>query len=211
MSIAAPILVYRSARVARSTAMPRNSNYLRNVVAWTVAPAVLLFKWHSMERPFEELGLAAGVLNASWLVLISTTIAVSAYFLITRTVWGQNRLLGPAFDRNSLHTPGMPEKPAEIPGFAILELAETVSDELIYRAFLWFYLQTFLGTVAAVLIMIAIYVGSEAYRGPAGMARAAVMALGNSALLLMSGAIWAGVAVQLGWRAARTTAVVSRW
>jgi len=211
MAVAAPVLVYRSARNTSSPRMARNRNYLRNVVAWLVAPVVLMYKWSTLDRPFSDLGLAAGIVDISWLAGISIGIAVAGFVLTKRTQWGRDQLMGAARNRRSLHTPGLPRSPGELGNFALLELAETTSDELIYRAFIGFYLHTFFGAAVAVTLMIVIYVGSEAYRGRAGMTRAAVLGLVNSVLLLFSGAIWAGVAVQLGWRAARTAAVVSFW
>lgn len=211
MALAVPVLVYRSARNSGSPGMTRNRNYLRNVIAWLVAPVVLIYKWIMLDRPFSELGLAAGIIDISLLVGISIGIAVAGFVLTKRTQWGQDQLMGAARNRRSLHTPSLPRGPRELGNFALLEVAETTSDELIYRAFIAFYLHTFFGAAVAVPLMILIYVGSEAYRGRAGMTRAAVLGLVNSALLWLSGAIWAGVAVQLGWRAARTAAVVSIW
>jgi len=211
MSIAAPLLVYRSARNAQPPTMTRSRNYLRNVVAWLAAPVVLLYKWIALDRPLEDLGLAAGVVDATWLAGISVATAFVGFMVATRMQWGQKYLFAAAVSRNSLHTPRMPRGPEELGNFTLLELAETASDELIYRAFIGFYLYTFLGTAAAFTLMIVIYVGSEAYRGRAGMTRAAVLGLVNSTLLFFSGAIWAGVAVQLGWRTARMAAVINSW
>lgn len=213
LAIVVPIVVLRNARRTAASgsapALSREKNYRRNVVPWSVPVLILLYKWFGYGRPFGDLGLSFESPELLFAGLALLAALLISFFVASRTGLGRNYLMASAYARSGLHTPAVPKTKKEIPSFLALDLAETVSDEVVYRAFMLFYLSTYLPLPAAALIAVLIYVFSESFRGPAGMARAAVLGGTNMTLLVVAGSLWYPIAIQLGWRLARITTIAT--
>ncbi len=182
--------------------MDRVKNYHRNLIPWSIPPALLLYKWWDLERPFSQLriDISPEILMFSGFVLV-ITLALSL-LIATKLSMGK-ALMVSAYARRGLHTPEVPRKSSELPHFFALDLAESFSDEVIYRAFMLFYLSAFLPIWLAASVAITIFAFSEMYRGHKGVIRALALGAISMAFLILSHSIWLPIAFQLGWRAAR--------
>ena len=172
----------------------RIAGYRETIAIWLVAALALGVLWVTTGREWSALGMRLS--NPPKFVL-----GVALSLSIVALMWWQLRLMmSKVFDgqvtRDSLrnHIGGtealVPGTQREHRWFRALSINAGITEELIYRGFLLWYLEPMVGLPIAVALAIALFAFGHCYQGLKQLPGIAVAAGVMVALYLISGSIW---------------------
>ena len=197
--VAIPLYVWRTyepwiAEIEVRGEPARLGGYKETILIWFVAALALFGLWIGAGREWSALGLrfsdpsrfAVGAVLGLGIVLL---------------LWWQlrvqlPRVLGGTVTRHALKAQ-MGQAEALIPGtrrerfwFRLMSLNAGVTEELIFRGFLLWYLEHFVGLPVAVVLTIVLFALAHSYQGLKQLPGIALAAGLMMALYLISGSIW---------------------
>ena len=156
------------------------------------AACIILFGvWIWQDRPFVDLGLVPGELSGVLAGLGIVLLITAAFFrglMKTRAMDDHER-------REAAETLGdlvhfLPHDAREYRYFAALSLTAGFVEEIIYRAFLFWYLGMFMPLWAVVIVSSILFGLAHSYQGLGGMLKVTLMGLAAALLYVVSGTIW---------------------
>ncbi len=155
------------------------------VLQWTLLGATLLV-WRYAPRPWTALGLAVPPGLAS---LLGLGITLLVFALLAQQWLAVQRLDTKGFEGLAAQVEPvrelMPHTRAEYRGFQALAITAGVCEEVLYRGYLIWYLETGLGRWPAVLVAGVAFGVAHFYQGTAGVLKTGVIGI-------LAGALYAG-------------------
>ena len=177
----------------------RIAGYRETIVIWVVATLALLALWISHGRPWSELGLR---LSEPARLAVGLALSVGLVLLVLRAVRGALATSQAADLTREALRDQLGDKEALIPTtrrerlwFRAVSINAGISEELIFRGFLLWYLEPWVGLPFAVVIAIGLFALAHLYQGWANLPAIAVVAALMFALYLISGSIWLPIVV----------------
>ena len=106
----------------------------------------------------------------------------------------------------------LPHTTSELPAWLLASLTAGFCEELLFRAFLVWIFQPFVGVWIAAAVALAVFVVAHAYQGAKGMIQCAVLGAILTAIMLLSHSLWPAVALHaaIDWMAGWTAWLVLR-
>ncbi len=181
-------------------------NYLRNTIVWLVVAIIVpYFVTEKAGKSLSEIWLDYTAWTASDFYLAGAfgLLAVLLTFLATLPSQGRKILVSDLWKRNTKHQPPLPISKNEIIAYPLLEVAEAISSEVVYRAFIIYYLANFLPIYVAAALSVPIFIWSEMFRGRSEALLAGAYGAVCAALLVSTGNIFAPLFFVLGFRLVR--------
>ena len=197
--IVIPVYVWRSyeswlADVGARGEPARVAGYRETIVIWVLAVLALAGLWIGTGREWSELGLRLSDPSRFGL-------GAALGLAIVVLIWWQlrvllNRVLGDTVSRDDLRSQ-MGQAEAMIPGtrrelawFRLMSLNAGITEELVFRGFLLWYLEPYVGLPLAVVLAIVLFALAHSYQGFRQLPGIAIAAGLMVALYLLSGSIW---------------------
>ena len=185
-------------RIAADPGLARTREYLWTMVLqWGLALALIGW-WVQTPRPFTEIGVAYPE-GAAWWWTVGISAAAMAFF-----AW-QARVVATSPDaqaqvREQLATQAsvrliLPTTPGEVRVFAALAITAGFSEELFYRGYLLWYLQSWWPGAGAILAAIVVFGAAHAYQGARGILLTALAGAAAMAAYLLTGSLLAPIAL----------------
>lgn len=162
--------------VAEKKPNAKKNAYLETILIQWLLVASVLVVWLWKERSFASLGLAA-VWNERF-ILANLFVLAACVFLVWQ--WIQVRKLKgniPDSLRNQLKaiTEILPDTAAERSLFMVLAVTAGICEEILYRGFLIWYLESYADFILAVAVSILVFGLGHAYQGRAGILKTGAM------------------------------------
>jgi membrane protease YdiL (CAAX protease family) len=198
IAIALPIYSYRSWQSFKRHLANKKPFVLRNgyietiAIQWSLA-IFLIFWWFYASRDFSDLGL---VFNLNYRTYISFAIAIlGSVFLTAQWIQLTNLKEIPDSLKKQIEPVAdlLPASPAERKLFIAVAITAGLVEELIYRGFLIWYLNSYLHWTIAALFSVLIFGYAHAYQGKSGFIKATVVSILMAALLLWSRSLLAPI------------------
>jgi len=170
---------------------PRLKIYARSVASQLLLVVCVAVLWWTRGRPFSALGLDLPLTFEGEMGLVVA--ATSAVVLITYLLSVLPRLDGERrarFLERLSQSKIAPRTPREALAFAPVALSAGISEELVYRGFLFWFLTPGIGLTASVAASAVIFGAGHVYQGWRGMASTAGVGLLLGALYAVSGSLW---------------------
>jgi membrane protease YdiL (CAAX protease family) len=192
--VAYPLIAWRSfpafvKKVRRYGARARIAGYKQTILFWDIAGLALIAVWLVYERSWAELGIRAAMPGqlAAGLGVGAVLVAVILMQQYRRIKTGLSaellaRQLG---DLEAF----MPRSGREQRWFRVVAVNAGVTEELIARGFLLWYLEPLIGMVWGPLLAVVAFAGAHAYQGLRQMPGLLVASAAFVALYLVSGSL----------------------
>jgi membrane protease YdiL (CAAX protease family) len=168
----------------------RRNAYRRAIIGQWVFAAIALALWIATGRPWAALGVlppaSRARLFASGVIvgLVALFVAVQL-FTVRRATPSERHALRP---RLGSYTFLLPNTRREYGWFLVLATTAGICEELLYRGYLIWVLQPFLGAVGAVLASVVLFGAAHAYQGRTGAIKATI-----------AGAVMGAIVVGCDW------------
>lgn len=163
--------------------------YRRGIIAQWVCAAIVVAMWIGFDRSWTDLGLAPSHGLQLWggiaLAVIVVGLAAQQARAIGRVTPERRAQIRPAFASVEFL---LPHTRDEARAFMVLSLTAGVCEELVYRGFLVWVLQPYVGVVGAMALGVALFAVGHAYQGKRGILKTA--AAGVVMSLIVIGAGW---------------------
>ena len=167
-----------------------------------VLTAVVLGGWWYAAHPWAQLGLSIQLTWQFWVVL-AIAVAYSAAMAaqcVAALRTPESRHKGRAAFGEAAFI--MPHSRGEMRSYMVLAVTAGVCEELLYRAFLIWYVTQFTGTTAlglaaAVTISSIAFGAGHLYQGPVGAGKTAGFAAVAGTLYVISGSVWIVMALHV--------------
>jgi membrane protease YdiL (CAAX protease family) len=178
------------AAVDAGRADARRNAYRRAIIGQWFFAALAVLLWATTRRPWRGLGVLLPSSPTRLLVSV-LLVAIVALFVAVQTTSVRR---APADVRRSLrprlgsYTFLLPHTPREYRWFLCLAVTAGVCEELLYRGYLVWVLQPFLGLGGAVVASVVLFGAAHAYQGRAGAIKATI-----------AGAVMGVIVVACGW------------
>lgn len=175
--------------IRRGGETARIAAYRRTVLSWIVHALLLAALWMAFDRPWGDLGLrpsSPGQLAAGFVLGTVMIVALRAGFES-----GTLQSLGRAgIEKNfSDLAEFFPRSAAEERWFRIVSVNAGITEELIFRGYLLWYLTHFMSTVWAAAVTVVVFALAHSYQGAKQLPGIALMATWLIALYLLSGSL----------------------
>lgn len=156
---------------------------------WTMT-AVIAALWVRAARPWQPIGL---VLPLGWRLGVSVALAAAVWMLFRAQLRKIRSLDGAKLDRIRARTtdvaPLIPRNPTEFAWFVPVGISAGICEEFIFRGFLIWAFQPWLGLWGAALASTVSFGLVHSYQGPAGATRAGVVGAVFALLTIALGSI----------------------
>jgi len=162
------------------------------VLQWSLS-AVTLVVWAWRGRSWAALGLMPRATPAA---LALAVLAVAGIVLVAfqrRRTLSSTAALGHVRDQLGHVERMLPRRPAELRRFYALAVTAGVCEELLYRGYLFWYLEQWIGLAPAVAVATAIFGFGHLYQGRRGVLTTALVGLVLGVLYLVSGSLYLGM------------------
>jgi len=185
--------------------------YIRNTIVWLIVAAFV---------PYLVVEKAGNPLSAIWLdynswnssdFLLGGLFGLGATGLVligALNATGRKILVSNLWSRNTKHQPRLPTKKPEFLAYPLLEVSEAFSAEVVYRAFVIYYLAHFMPVYFAAALSVPIFIWSEWFRGRTEALIGGLYGLFCAVLLLATNGILAPLFFSLGLRFCRLALAV---
>lgn len=87
----------------------------------------------------------------------------------------------------------MPRSPQDLRWFSAVSVTAGICEELLYRAYLLWYLGHWMGAVPAVVVAALVFGVGHFYQGPPGMLRTGIVGAAFAGIYRLSGSIFPGM------------------
>lgn len=176
--------------VAEKKPNAKRNAYLETILLQWLLSAAVLGIWIFKERSFAALGLDA-VWNQRF-ILANLFVIAACTFLVWQ--WLQVRKLKgniPDSLRKQLKSIAeiLPDSPSERKLFMVLAVTAGICEEILYRGFLMWYVESYTGLTLAVVISILVFGLGHAYQGRAGILKTGAMGALLVGIYVVSGSL----------------------
>ncbi len=166
-------------------------DYKQSIVWLTGLGLVCLLNWVFQGRGAAELGLNLGSPDLLWvagivLALLGLGLTQMQSIQLRRNPEARAELMSQLDGFDFL----LPRTVLELRWFNGLSLAAGIWEELLYRGFLIWYLQHWIGPVPALLVSSLAFGLAHSYQGAANIPRTAVIGLWLGGVFLLTGSLW---------------------
>lgn len=180
-----------AARMRAGEVIDRHELYNETLVLEWSAVGVLLAIWWWLSRPFGWLGMnsSSGWGFAAGCVMLGVAVAALSYGIrIARRADNDERVRV----RTTLGelTKFIPDSAATFRHYVLVSVTAGICEEIIYRGFLFWYLDAFLPLWAVVLVSSVIFGLAHSYQGARGMARVTLIGIVFGGFYWLTGSIW---------------------
>jgi membrane protease YdiL (CAAX protease family) len=162
---------------------------LAMVTQWTLT-AILIAHWIWLDRPW----LGLGVVPALTWGALGITLGLALMIVILVTQWRRAGNREPALERareRMKHVEALlPHTLAERRMFFALSITAGICEELLFRGFMIWYLQNWIGLIQAALLSSVLFGLGHAYQGVRGIAQTTLVGAFMACVFLLSGSIW---------------------
>jgi uncharacterized protein len=181
-------------RVTLQPAKARRIYWAQFMLIMWACSALVIGLWIAQDLPMSALGLAMPV---GWRLWAPAIPIVALVCLQIQTAFKVARLptQGKARLRDQTGSTGLilPHAASELPAFLAVSLTAGFCEELLFRGFLIWILQPFLGVWIAAIASLAVFALGHAYQGTAGMIRSAVAAAVFTAIVVVTRSLWPAI------------------
>lgn len=171
--------------------------YQKVILTWASFAAILCAYWFMSGRAFSDLGFRSSSVTE---LMVGLLLGGAFSLFIWFQVRGVSQILKGGDERKS-GLEGiiefMPRSKREERWFHWVSLNAGISEEMIYRGFLIWYLLHLVGTVWAALIAVIAFTYAHAYQGVKQLPGIALAAIVMVALYLISGSLWLPILVHI--------------
>jgi membrane protease YdiL (CAAX protease family) len=169
--------------------------YQRTIAMLVVLAALCLANWFFQGRGASTLGLGAGATGLRWaagaaLALLGLGLTGMYAVRVDRDAEAR-ATLRTQFDRFTFL---LPQTSRELRWFRGVALTAGLCEETLYRGFLIWYLQHWMGVVPALLASSVAFGLAHSYQGAASIPRAAIIGLWCGGIFLLTGSLWLAMA-----------------
>jgi len=165
--------------------------FQETIVRDCLALTVFLVFWYAVDRPIAELGFTIPGGVGFWVSLLVVLVALVAIFYSSKSLDNATeKELDQARDKLGSLQFFLPRKSAHLKYFYALSFIAGVSEEIIYRGFVIWYLSAFVPIWAALIGSAVIFGLAHSYQGVSGFFRTGCAGLLMAALYILSGSIW---------------------
>lgn len=175
-------------RVAAGVQNARRNAYWRTFGGLWVLAALAVLLWARERREWSGLGL---VPPHWWRLLVGAVMVGLVLVLVLRQNAAVRRLSDEQRARLVKRVAGLeymiPRTPQEYRWFVVLSWTAGICEELLYRGFLTWLFASYLGGLAAILIVAALFGLAHAYQGGRGIIKTGIVGLVMGLVVLSSG------------------------
>ena len=186
---------YRRLMHAEAVDLPRvRLSLYRQAMAiqWALTAAVLLV-WELRSRDWGVLGLVPRATPAA-LVLAALAVAAVVVVVVQRRRTLASRQAMEHVRHQLRHVERMlPHGPIELRRFFALAATAGICEELLYRGYLLWYLERWIGWVPAIAVAAVIFGFGHLYQGRRGILTTALVGIVFCAIYLVSGSLYLGM------------------
>lgn len=167
----------------------RVSDYLQTIVAFSAFAVWLLIMWASGGREWSDLGISAGEIGPQLIAFAIALAALALFILPIRSVAKDparhDEIKGQMGEFSLL----MPRSPREVKWFTGVSINAGVTEELIFRGYLIWYLEHFVSLYWAAAIALALFALAHLYQGLKQLPGIVLVSLVPLALYLYTGSL----------------------
>ncbi len=178
-------------RIAAGEPADRSRRYWQTIGMEWLSLAILFAVWIDASRSFEMLGFVLPSGTGFWISAAAVTVSVLLMFLSGSRA---SRLTQAQRDehRRSFGDLGhfLPQSNEELRTFYQLSVTAGIVEEIVYRGFVLWYLQNFMGIWPAVAVSSIAFGLAHSYQGLAGILRTGLVGAVLGVLFALSGSIW---------------------
>ncbi len=153
------------ASLKRAGDAARIKAYQHVIVTWIVFSLCVLILWRILERPWADLGIQNADLLSIMIGFVIATIVVAVLVMQLRSLYlseqGQAELKAQLGELAFF----MPKSKSEVRWFTCLSANAGITEELIFRGYLIWYLQHFVGLWPAAVMSVILFGLAHAYQG----------------------------------------------
>jgi membrane protease YdiL (CAAX protease family) len=179
-------------RVELDAAKARRTLWTQWIAMFWGCSALVAALWITRDLPLSALGLEMPTGVRLWVPLVLTAALAAAQFssglriahLPDRTPL--RRRIGPA---GSV----LPHGASELPVFAGVALSAGFCEELLFRGFVIWLFQPFMGWWIAAIASLALFAVAHAYQGSAGLARSAIFGAAFTVMVFLTRSLWPAI------------------
>lgn len=142
----------------------RQKVYQRTIVTWLVFAAIIIAFWAALGRSWSELGVAAGDPVRQLIAALIAAAAVAAFSVPLKRAVDNDKGAVVADDLSELFL-FMPKTPRDETWFRLVSLNAGITEELIMRGYLVWYLAHYLNTAWTAVIAVAAFAYAHIYQG----------------------------------------------
>lgn len=142
----------------------RQKVYRRTIETWLLFAIVVVAQWAITDRSWSELGINAGEPFEQLIAALVAVIAIAAFSLPLKRAVDSDQGKSIATDLKDLYL-FMPKSAADLRWFRAVSLNAGITEELIMRGYLIWYLLHFFNQYVAALIAIAAFAYAHIYQG----------------------------------------------
>jgi membrane protease YdiL (CAAX protease family) len=194
IAIALPIYSYRSwqsfkKHLARKRPFALRNGYVETIaIQWSFA-IFMIFWWIYTDKDFGDVGIAL-VLNFKTYISLAITL-LGVVFLAAQLIQIKNLKEIPDSLKKQIEPIAdlIPETVVERKLFVAVAITAGLVEELLYRGFLIWYLNSYLHWVIAALLSVLIFGFAHTYQGKSGLLKAIIVSIIFLGLYLWSGSL----------------------
>jgi len=179
--------------LAKPGAAPINTvlEYKRSIAWLTGLGLICLVNWVYQTRGFPVLGLSEGSSLLRWAGGLALALAglVATHFQGSQ-LSNNEKMRFELKQQLKRFDFMLPRTREQLRWFGWVSLAAGVWEELVYRGFLIWYLQHWMGPIPALLVSSLVFGLAHSYQGPANILRTGLVGLWLGGVYLLSGALW---------------------
>lgn len=188
-----PALQFWRSRMSSRPPESKNKRYLKNIVTITGLLAVLTFDWIISDRTTQALGLglprkAPALIGLSFAVILLAALAAAIL---------QKPITGGA-EREKAGGELFPDTPGEVRLFLLFAVTVGLGWEVLYRGFLVPFLQSYTGSVPAIMVAALAYALGHGVTSWGQFGRSLIAALAFTIGYAVTANIWWLILVHIG-------------
>jgi membrane protease YdiL (CAAX protease family) len=174
--------------------------YLQTILWQWVLAAGALALWIAYGRDWSELGFVSPLGWRLWLSIALTALAVLVLMaqwrsIVAATGEKRDRYLQPLGAQMELVKHLLPHDAREWRRFLAVAVTAGICEELLYRAYLIWFLNAFIGLWGAAIVSTIIFAAAHLYQGPRAAVTIIFVGAALTALYLLSRSIWLPILV----------------
>ncbi|MCI0490217.1 MAG: CPBP family intramembrane metalloprotease [Blastocatellia bacterium] len=146
--------------------------------------------WNSSQRPFDSLGLGLPLHWRFWTGLGVVLLAIAGLILQLRRIQNSEEARNQVRDQLQPVAEILPHDRTEMTRFTALSLTAGISEEILYRGFLIWYISQFAGLLPAVLLSSVLFGLGHIYQGLQGVIKTAAIGLFSALLYILTESLW---------------------
>jgi len=206
-------------RVVLDAAKARRTLWSQWMMTLWTCSMLVLGMWIAQDVPLSSVGFTLPIGWRLWVpvILIAAVVSLqaSAVLKIAKHSGPKSKL------RDQLGSTGLvtPHEAAELPAWLGVSLTAGFCEELLFRGFLVWILQPYIGWLGAAAVSLAVFTAAHAYQGASGLVRCATLGAIMTAIVFLTQSLWPAIVLHaaldwmgglVGWQIMRDPVARSR-